>query len=110
MDDISLQELYPHWAAVWLLMRTTGSERPPSTVTADVSVRYLRPTDNSSPVALRARVVESSGRHATEASLSAAGAITATSRATFVAVGPGHPAYGRWQAASNRYRENQRAS
>ena len=93
----TLLDCHSNWTAVWHLMRTTGAERAPSTVTADLAVRYLRPTDSSGPVALRARVVESSERRATvEASLSAAGEITATSRATFVAVRPGHPAFGRW--------------
>jgi len=31
-----------------------------------------------------------------EATLEADGELCATSRATFVAVNPGHPAYGRW--------------
>ena len=43
------------------------------------------------------RVVEASERRATvDGSLESEGAVCATSRATFVAVGPGHPAHGRW--------------
>ena len=46
---------------------------------------------------LRARVVESREDRATvEATLEAGGRITATCRATFVAVPEGHPAFHRW--------------
>jgi acyl-coenzyme A thioesterase PaaI-like protein len=49
------------------------------------------------PLALRARVVESEGdRAVVEATLSAAGKVTATCRGTFVAVRAGHPAFHRW--------------
>ena len=46
---------------------------------------------------LWAKAVEVAGDRATvEATLSAAGKVTATCRGTFVAVKPGHPAYHRW--------------
>jgi glutamate formiminotransferase len=51
----------------------------------------------SDGVVLKARVTESGDDRATvEATLEAGGRVTATSRATFVAVKEGHPAFGRW--------------
>ena len=49
------------------------------------------------PLRLRARVVESGPDRATvEATLEAGAKVCATCRGVFVAVEPGHPAYGRW--------------
>ncbi len=78
-------------------MKRRGADRPPATVTADYAVRFLRPTPSDSPVRLMARVLEATDDRATvEATLAAGGEVTATCRGTFVAVRPGHPAYGRW--------------
>ncbi len=69
----------------------------PSTVTADLAIRFRRPTPSNHPVRLVGRVVELSGDRATvETTIESDGVVTATGRATFVAVGPGHPAFGRW--------------
>jgi hypothetical protein len=55
------------------------------------------PDATDGPIRLRARVVEAAADRATvEATIDAGGRTTATCRGTFVAVGPGHPAYGRW--------------
>jgi acyl-coenzyme A thioesterase PaaI-like protein len=78
-------------------MRAGGAERPPPCVTAEYAVRLVRPTPTDQPIRLRARVVESTADRATvEASIEAQGRTTATCRGTFVAVGPDHPAFGRW--------------
>jgi acyl-coenzyme A thioesterase PaaI-like protein len=93
----TLLDCHSNWTAAMHLMHAAGEPRPPATVTADFAGRYLRPTPTRGPVTLRARVVEASDRRATvEGSLESNGEACATSRATFVAVGPGHPAYGRW--------------
>jgi acyl-coenzyme A thioesterase PaaI-like protein len=93
----TLMDCHANWTAAHHLMRRRGADRPPTTVTADFAVRLHRPTPIKGPVRLRARVVDSSDRRATvEASLEAGGEVSATCRATFVAVGPGHPAYERW--------------
>ncbi len=93
----TLMDCHSNWTAAEHLMRSRGLDRPPTTVTADFHVKLRRPTPADRPVHLRARVVESSDDRATvEAELSSGGAITATCRASFVAVGPGHPAYNRW--------------
>ncbi|HWH37527.1 MAG TPA: PaaI family thioesterase [Candidatus Limnocylindrales bacterium] len=93
----TLMDCHSNWTAAHHLMERRGAERPPTTVTAEFAVRLLRPTPIDGPVRLRARVVESGERRATvEAELLAGGEVTATCRATFVAVSEGHPAYDRW--------------
>jgi acyl-coenzyme A thioesterase PaaI-like protein len=93
----TLLDCHGNWAAIRHLMRTSASDTPPSTVTAEYSIRLVRPTPSDRPIRLRAHVVEAAGRRATvEGSIEADGEVTATSRATYVSVGPDHPAYGRW--------------
>ena len=93
----TLLDCHSNWTAAHHLMRRRGTAKPPTTVTADFHVRLLRPTPADRPVRLSARVVDSTDEQATvEATLEAGGRPTATCRATFVAVRPGHPAYERW--------------
>ena len=93
----TLMDCHSNWTAAYHLMRQRGAQKPPTTVTADYHVRMIKPTPTDGPVRLRARVVESTSDRATvECELSANGVATATCRGTFVAVGPGHPAYERW--------------
>jgi uncharacterized protein (TIGR00369 family) len=93
----TLLDCHSNWAAAYHLMRRAGLERPPCTVTAEYSVRLLRPTPTDATLTLSARVVESADdRAVVEATLTAGGKTCATCRGTFVAVRPGHPAYHRW--------------
>jgi len=93
----TLLDCHCNWTAAYHLMERRGAAKPPTTVTADYHVRLLKPTPTDSPVRLRAKVVESADDRATvEGTLESGGVVTATCRAVFVAVRPGHPAYGRW--------------
>jgi acyl-coenzyme A thioesterase PaaI-like protein len=93
----TLLDCHGNWAAAVHLMRRAGRQAPPSTVTAELSVRFLRVTPSERPLQLRARVVESTDDRATvEASVESDGQTTATCRAVFVAVKEGHPAFHRW--------------
>lgn len=97
----SLLDCHSNWTAAWHLMRKTGANHPPCTVTADYAIQLSRPTPTQGAVHLSARVVESTeDRAVVEATLSAetpkGRKVCATCRATFVAVKPGHPAYHRW--------------
>lgn len=93
----TLLDCHSNWTAAHHLMRTSGADKPPTTVTADFHVRLLKPTPIDGPLRIRAHVVESTEDRATvEATLEAGELVTAACRATFVAVRPGHPAYGRW--------------
>jgi acyl-coenzyme A thioesterase PaaI-like protein len=93
----ALLDCHSNWTAAFHLMRKSGADHPPCTVTADFHVKLLRPTPSGGPVELKARVVESREDRATiEATLEAGGKVCATCKGTFVAVKPGHPAYHRW--------------
>ena len=93
----TLLDCHSNWAAAWHLMLRSGAEHPPCTVTADYSIKLLRPTPTDGKIELVARVVESTAdRAVVEAQLTAHGKVCATCRGTFVAVKPGHPAYHRW--------------
>lgn len=93
----TLMDCHSNWTAAYHLMQRRGADHPPTTVTADYSIRLLRPTPTDGPVRLRARVVDSTDERATvEATMEAGTEVTATCRGTFVAVRPGHPAYQRW--------------
>ena len=93
----TLLDCHSNWTAAWHLMQSSGEDKPPCTVTAQYSVKLLRPAPVNGPVRLRARVTSSTPDRATvEASLEAGGQVCATCTGLFVAVKPGHPAYNRW--------------
>lgn len=96
----TLLDCHGNWAAVTHLMHARATETAPGCVTAELSIRYHRPTPTrSGPLTVRSHVLEASGDRATvEATLSAGdGTPTATARGTFVAVRPGHRAHDRWR-------------
>jgi len=118
----ALLDCHANWTAAWHLMQRSGVHRPPCTVTAEFSVKLLRPTPSTQELTLRARVVEASGtdrsaapalaaapalkipvpagsvgdRARIEATLESGGRVCARFQGLFVAVRPGHPAYHRW--------------
>lgn len=93
----TLLDCHSNWTAALHLMRQSGRDAPPCTVTAEFHVRLLRVTPSGGPLRLRSRVVESLADRATvEATVEAAGLTTATCRGVFVAVKEGHPAFHRW--------------
>ncbi len=93
----TLLDCHSNWCAAMHLMDRNGMDAPPCTVTAEFTVKLLRPTPSDQDLVLRARVVDSTGERATvEAALEAGGKVCDTCRGVFVAVKPGHPAYHRW--------------
>ncbi len=93
----ALLDCHCNWMAAWHLMQRQGLESPPCTVTAEYTIKLLKPTPVGGPLQLRAWVIEASERRARiGGSLSANGEVTATCEGVFVAVKPGHPAYHRW--------------
>ncbi len=93
----ALLDCHSNWTAAYHLMKKSGADTPPCTVTADFYVTLKRPTPMDIPLLLKAHVVESTQDQAVvDATLEANGKITATCRGTFVAVQEGHPAYHRW--------------
>ncbi|MCA8978189.1 MAG: PaaI family thioesterase [Planctomycetes bacterium] len=93
----ALLDCHCNWTAAWHLMKASGAEAPPCTVTAEYSIKLRRPTPTAAPVLLRAKVAESSGDRAViTGTLEAGGRICATCEGVFVAVKEGHPAFHRW--------------
>jgi acyl-coenzyme A thioesterase PaaI-like protein len=93
----TLLDCHCNWTASYFLMKKSGADRVPCTVTADYAIKLLRPTPTDGPLYLAARVVESGDDRATvEGTLSGGGKVCATCRGTFVAVKEGHPAFHRW--------------
>src|SRR5262249_48312065 len=60
----TLLDGHSNWAAAHHLMLKGGGDPPPCTVTAEFTVKLLRPTPTNAPVHLRAQVVESGGDRA----------------------------------------------
>jgi len=93
----SLLDCHSNWTAALALMRRSGAATPPCTVTADFHVTLKRPTPLDAVLHLRAHPVQlTDDRAIIDATLEAAGRVTATCRGTFVAVKEGHPAFHRW--------------
>ncbi len=93
----ALMDCHSNWTAAYFLMKNNSDESTPCTVTADYSIKLLRPTPSGKSIHMSAEITDISKKRATvEALLSADGKICATCVGTFVAVDPGHPAYHRW--------------
>jgi acyl-coenzyme A thioesterase PaaI-like protein len=93
----TLIDCHSNWTAIAALMAAGWATEAPSTVTAEYSVRFRRPTPSGAPLRLVGRPVEiAPDRVTVETEVHADGVITVRGRAVFVPVGEGHPAYGRW--------------
>lgn len=93
----TLIDCHSNWTAIAALQAAGWASAAPSTVTSEMSVRFRRPTPSTTPLRLVGRAVEvAPDRVTVETQIEAGGEVTARGRATFVPVGPGHPAYGRW--------------
>ena len=93
----ALIDCHSNWTAVAALLAKRGGGEAPSTVTSEYSVKFLRPTPSDQPLRLIGKAVEvKDDRVTVETSVVFDETTTATGRATFVAVKPGHPAFGRW--------------
>jgi acyl-coenzyme A thioesterase PaaI-like protein len=92
----TLMDCHCNWTAAYHLMKRSGADSPPCTVTASYAITLKRPTPMVE-VTLRAHVSEISDDRATiEGTLEADGKVCAMCHGVFVAVKPGHPAYHRW--------------
>lgn len=93
----TLIDCHSNWTAIAALMAAGWATAAPSTVTAEFSVRFRRPTPSDRPMRLVGRPVEvAPDRVAVETSIEVDGVVTARGRAVFVPVSEGHPAFGRW--------------
>ena len=93
----TLLDCHCNWTAAYHLMKRSKVGHPPCTVTAEYTIKLLRPVPTSASVFLSAKVVDLADDRATvEGTLSVRGKVCATCRGIFVAVKEGHPAYHRW--------------
>lgn len=93
----TLIDCHSNWTAIAAFLARTGASVAPSTVTAEYSVRFRRPTPSDRPLRLIGRALEVAEDRATVVTaIEVDGVITANGRAMFVAVKEGHPAFGRW--------------
>jgi len=93
----TLLDCHMNWATAHHLMVQSGDSAPPCTVTAEFSVKLLRPTPSDGTIRISARIIESSENRAeVESTIQANGEVCAVGHGRFVAVKPGHPAYHRW--------------
>ena len=93
----TLIDCHSNWTAIAALLERSGATEAPSTVTAEYEVKFRRPTPSARPLRLIGRAVEVGDDGATVATtVEVDGVVTATGRARFVSVKPGHPAFGRW--------------
>jgi len=93
----TLIDCHSNWTAVAALLARDGGDGAPSTVTADFSVRFRRPTPSDRPLRLIGRAIDVAfDRVTVETTIEVDGTTTAKGHATFVRVQPDHPAFGRW--------------
>ena len=93
----ALLDCHSNWTACWALMRASGADKPPVTVTADFHVFLKRPTPLDTVLKIRGKVLEQKqDRCVIESTIEANDKITATCTGTFIAVKESHPAYHRW--------------
>ena len=99
----TLLDCHCNWTGAYHLMKRSGDDHAPCTVTAEYAIKLLRPTPTNAPVQLSAKIVDlgasparTDDRVTVEGTLTAGGKICATCRGVFVAVKEGHPAFHRW--------------
>jgi acyl-coenzyme A thioesterase PaaI-like protein len=93
-----LLDCHGNWTAAYFLMTSRGLPRPPGTVTAEYTVRFLEPTPLRTSWHIRAWPASIDGNKVrVEGEVEAAGRRTATMSGLFVAVKDNHPAFHRWQ-------------
>ena len=93
----TLLDCHSNWTAAWVVMKNQHSKQPPCTVTAQYSVKLLKPCPTNYTVSIIAKAVESNNNKAIiKSKLIAENQIYATCEGIFIAVKEGHPAYNRW--------------
>lgn len=94
----TLLDCHGNWTAAYSLMRERNAASPPGTVTAEYTVRFLKPTPMGGSLRVHAKAVKIDGNKVNvEGTVEAGGQVTATMTGLFVAVKEGHPAFHRWQ-------------
>jgi acyl-coenzyme A thioesterase PaaI-like protein len=93
----TLLDCHGNWTAAYALMKAGKLDAPPGTVTAELTVKFLRPTPVKSPLRVVAKPVSIDGNMVrVEGRVESGDKVTATMTGLFVAVKEGHPAFHRW--------------
>lgn len=92
-----LMDCHGNWAATYALMRAKGLSHAPGTVTAEYTVRFLKPSPIDRKWHLKAWPTKLVGdRVWVSGELRVDSVVTATMSGLFIAVKEGHPAFYRW--------------
>ena len=92
-----LLDCHGNMTAAYSLMKAKGLESPPGTVTAELTVRFLKPTPIDRTLRLRAKATRIEGRKVSvEGSVEVDGVVTATMQGLYISVGEGHPGFEKW--------------
>ncbi len=93
----ALLDCHCNWTAAWHLMQQNHLDHTPCTVTAEYSIKLLKPTPANKLITLEAEVIKFSKNSATvKGALIVDGEVCDTCEGVFVAVKENHPAYHRW--------------
>ena len=92
-----LMDCHGNWAAAFALMKTRDLATPPGTVTAEYTMRFLKPSPIDERWQLRAWATKVDGdRVNAMGELRVGGVVTSAMSGLFVAVKESHPAFHRW--------------
>jgi acyl-coenzyme A thioesterase PaaI-like protein len=92
-----LMDCHGNWAAAYALMKSRDLPSPPGTVTAEYTVKFLKPSTIDKKWQLSAWATKMDGDTVSvSGELKVGGDVTATMTGTFVAVKQSHPAFYRW--------------
>ena len=93
-----LMDCHGNMTAAYFLMKARGLEAPPGTVTAQLSITFLKPSPMGKTLHLIAHCtgIERDKVHV-EGSLQVEGVKTASMSGLYVAVKEGHPAFHKWE-------------
>jgi acyl-coenzyme A thioesterase PaaI-like protein len=93
-----LMDCQGNWASAYALMKARHVSTPPGTVTAEYTVKFLRPSPIDEKWELTARATEIDGDKVNATGeLKVGGSVTAEMTGVFVAVKETHPAFHRWR-------------
>lgn len=93
----TLLDCHGNWTAAIAIMDKRKEEKPSCTVTANYSVKLLRPTPINELLIITSKIEElMEDRASVSMELFAGGKLCAKGKGLFVSVKEGHPAYHRW--------------
>ena len=93
----SLIDCHGNWTAAIAIMDQKGDEKPSCTVTANYSVKLMRPTPSDEILTITSKIEElHEDRARVSMELYANEKLCAKGEGLFVSVKEGHPAYDRW--------------